>query len=731
MAQEQISGIVETIIYRNEANGYTVLELALEDALITAVCYAPLLGEGEHVRMEGSWTRHAEYGEQFKATRCMVLPPETQEQMQRFLASGLIRGCGPVTAKAIVDAFGEDTAQVMEYAPHRLCEIPGIGQLTAEKIAKSYQENMHLRKVVAGLSEYGITVSQALRIAAEYGDMAVEKVRQNPYRLASDIFRIGFKTADAIAKKMGFEEDSPFRISAAVRYLLQLAGEEGHTYLPAKELVEKTAQGIGVAQELVQKETARMCAMGEVILEKGDQEPVYLKTYYQAETESARRLLQAAHAETRPLRVDVERSIQSMQHEMGILLADQQIQAIRTASGNPVSIITGGPGTGKTTILKFLIGIFERAGVEYELCAPTGRAAKRMEEATKRPARTIHRLLEYGQSEEGGMPRFLKDEEHPLTCGAVIIDEMSMVDILLMMRLMRAIRPGTRLVMIGDADQLPSVGPGNVLRDIIKSRVIPTVALDTVFRQGEGSAISANAQLIHLGQMPKAEPENGFSILKAEDAAAAWQALAGIVKQEDVQVIVPMKKGEVGVNSLNAKLQQMLNPKRLGRKEYEHNGRILRTGDRVMQIKNDYRMEWTKDQGARVEEGLGVFNGDMGVIESIQTDQKCLTVLFDDDRRSEYSFLQLDELELAYAISIHKSQGSEFPSVAILILGGPPMLYTRNLLYTAVTRAKSKVYLIGRAEAVARMVTNNLTKKRYSGFQRFLEEKDDEDCKMV
>ena len=706
------------IIFRNEINGYTVMELENDEMAFTAVGPAPRLGEGEWVEVEGSWTTHRDYGKQLQMTACRVQMPQTTERMERFLASGLIRGCGPVNAHAIVQKFGEQTADILQYAPYRLKEVPGIGLITAEKIGASYVENMELREVVAGLSEYGVTVGQAIRIAKEYGADGVAMVRENPYRLAEDVFGIGFKTADAIAQSMGIESDAPFRLAAGLRYSLQRAAGEGHTYLPSQILVDFTAKQLGTDVEAVKRAAARMVQTGELVLGSGEQEPVYLGVYFHSEQECAVRLHRLCSKAPAPLRTDTHQAVRNHERESGLQLADQQRRAVLAAAQGPLHVITGGPGTGKTTIVQFLLSIFDQAGVEVALCAPTGRAAKRMTEATGRPASTIHRLLEYGRSEDE-QEVYGRNEEHPLEAGAVIVDEMSMVDVFLMMRLLRAIKPGTRVIFIGDADQLPSVGPGNVLRDIIGCQAIPVIELDTIYRQDAGSTIPLNAHRINHGQMPQPDGER-FTVIECDTPAQVWQQVQAVCRRPNVQVLTPMRKGDLGVAGLNERLQDLLNPSARGKQELAHPVRKFREGDQVMQIRNDYRMEWTCDTGLHQEKGLGVFNGEMGMIRKIDSSAREMTVLFDDDHVVRYDFLQTDALELAYAISIHKSQGSEFDEVVIVLSGGPPMLYTRNLLYTAVTRAKERLWIIGRRGALQQMIHNNQTKARYSGMQQAL-----------
>jgi len=715
---ERVSATVQRVTYRNEANGYAVVEVQAQNRAFTAVGIMPRLGEGESVELIGVWTDHREYGRQFSVSSCRPSIPEGAEQMERFLASGLIRNCGESTARAIVRKFGEHTAQVLQFAPYRLQEISGIGPVIAQRIGDSYRENMNMRSVIAGLSDYGVTIGQAIRIAREYGADGVTMVRENPYRLAEDIFGIGFKTADSIAMQMGIAHDAPARVAAFLRYALGQAAGNGHTYLPSRILCEYAAEQLGVPLELAARTAARMVQTGELFIGSGEDEPVYSRVFYYTESECAARLFELCKSAPKSLKADTDEEISNKEKGANIVLSNRQRQAVHAGIFGPVCVITGGPGTGKTTIVQFLLSVFERAEEETVLCAPTGRAAKRITEATGREAKTIHRLLEYGRTDETE-EEYGKNEDNPLSASVIIVDEMSMVDVFLMVRLLRAIQKGSRLILIGDADQLPSVGPGYVLHDIIACGAIPVVALDTVYRQGEGSMISVNAQRINLGQMPVNDPAE-FEILPCANTSEMWQRIEDIAKGGEVQVITPMRKGDMGVAGLNARLQVLCNPSAPGKVQLPAPWQPIRTGDKVMQIKNDYRLEWERDDGVLFEKGLGVFNGEMGIAQCIDVQSEELSVLYDDGRAARYAFGQTDTLELAYAISIHKSQGSEFEKVLIALSGGPPMLYTRNLLYTAVTRAKKKIWIVGKPQALMQMVRNNRTRARYSGLNKAL-----------
>ena len=716
----ELNAEVLSVIYRNDENGYSVLELATEDnRMVTAVGVCVPLASGERVHIEGVWTYHREYGQQIRMSLCRPMPPESTEQMEVFLRSGSVKGCGPSFAKAIVETFGEDTHQVLLGDPAMLTRIPKIGMATAIKICNSYRENMNIRQNVGALMEYGLTVNQAMRISAFYGDGAVGVVRENPYRLAEDVAGIGFRIADAIAMKVGIEPDSPFRIDAALRYSLVWAGEEGHTYLPAKVLVDTTVRIIGANREDVEYELASLCAKGQLFSAHGEEEPVYLGQFYRAERECADRIHTLATGDKAPVLTPL--SLPALEKLHGVKLASEQRKAVGTAMERGVCVITGGPGTGKTTIVRFLLELLESGGKRCVLCAPTGRAAKRMGEATGMDAFTIHRLLEYTGGDNA--PRFQRDQDHPLDYDAVIVDETSMVDVFLLMRLLRAIRPESRLILIGDADQLPSVGPGNILKDLIASGCVPTVKLVTVYRQGEGSGISLAAHRVNHGEMPQNGENGDFVFLERDTIGGCWQKIEELIRENPgIQVIAPSKKGDLGVIALNQRLQQLLNPPHPRKPQVEISGKIYRQGDRVMQIKNNYTIAWQKDQGRMVVEGEGIFNGEMGELVSLDPELQQASILYDDDRLAVYPIYNLAETDICYAISVHKSQGSEFPAVIIPILGTNALLYTKNLLYTAITRAKRKAYLIGSRRSVSYMVANDRMQTKYSGFKGALKE---------
>ncbi|HWQ58956.1 MAG TPA: ATP-dependent RecD-like DNA helicase [Clostridia bacterium] len=728
---EEIRGTVRNIIYRNAENGYSVLEL-VDDAEhgFTAVGELALASIGERIEITGSWTEHPAYGKQLKVRSYHTLAPANITALINYLGSGLISGVGEVTARQIVAAFGMDTISVLESEPERLREVPGIGRKRAERIAASFALHKDLRDIMLALQDYGITVNQGLKLYRAYGNLCLAKLRENPYRLIDDIEGIGFITADKLAANAGIEHDSPFRIKAGLKYTLQWARQEGHTMLPKEKLVEVACDLLGVDVKPAEDMLDELMLSGGVVVKSiGGEDCAFLPYMFRAEGDCAKRLVSLiAHAET-PAMLAIEERIRLLEKELNIELAPQQHEAVVTALSSGAMVITGGPGTGKTTILRFVIRLIEEAGLDCELCAPTGRAAKRMAEATGAEARTIHRMLGYGFDNES----FVKNEDNPVSADVVIVDEMSMVDITLMRALLRATPPGARLVMVGDADQLPSVGPGNVLRDIIESGVAPVIRLTDIYRQAERGMIVENAHRINRGRLPELFAD--CQDFRFEELAGAEEIIRRVIAlysgatnklvtrdpAKDVQVLSPMKKGALGVAQLNGRLQQALNPPAPKKREHKYGDVVLREGDKVMQTKNNYKTQWKRVCGGTLEEGMGVFNGDLGTVVRIDPEDQELAVLFDDEREASYDFAMLDELALAYAVTIHKSQGSEFPVVVMPLAGGPPQLLTRNLLYTAVTRAREQVYIVGRSRSVYDMVDNAKVRTRYSALRFFLE----------
>lgn len=722
-----IEGTVEDIIFKNESNGYTVAVLQCEEDSITIVGYIPFLKIGETLKVDGDFVYHPVYGEQVNVENCATITPSTIKGIEKYLSSGLIPCIGPKTAKKIVKRFGEDSLDIIQYNPERLKEIDGIGDKKLKRIVEAFNEQRDLKDIMVFLQQYGISTNYGLKIYKKYGSETIKKIQENPYRLCEDIFGIGFKTADKVAQSLGVEMDSPYRINAGIKFKIMEAASNGHSFLPKEELVKGTKNMLGVEEDSIEEGIRDLAVIGDVYLENFNEEVVvYYKPLYVAENNVSRKIIELSMADVDKLNIDVDKEIEKIEEEDEISFAEKQKLAIKESVENGITVITGGPGTGKTTTINAIIRLFEKKNLSIALAAPTGRAAKRMSEATDREAKTIHRLLEYSFFDDDGMMGFGRNEDEPLDVDVVIIDEMSMVDIILMNNLLKAIVSGTRLILVGDVDQLPSVGPGNVLKDIIKSGIVKVVELDEIFRQAQESMIIVNAHRINAGMYPYLNvKDKDFFFIVHNNQEEISNTIADLVRTrlpnfngydpiKDIQVLSPMKKGEVGTKFLNRKLQKYLNPKHKGVKEKKVGDEIFRVGDKVMQIRNNYSTEWTMMEDGKVVEGEGVFNGDFGYIQDIDTEDSILTVLFDDGREVEYDFNQLDELMLAYATTVHKSQGSEFPVVIMPIFWGPPMLMTRNLLYTAVTRAKEMVVLVGMEKYLYMMIGNNKIAKRYS-----------------
>ncbi len=738
----ELRGTIESIVFRNEANGYTVMDISNEERTITAVGVCAVAREGESVLLTGNYTEHKVYGEQFNIVSCAIIEPTTETDIEKYLASGIIKGIGPSTAKLIVDHFGETSLDVMQYTPERLMEIRGIGKSKMEQIAQSYQENRSMQDIMMGLQGYGISTTQALKLYKTYGQSALSRVRENPYRLAEDVFGIGFKTADAIALKMGIEVDSPFRIRAGIIYLLGFARNNGHMYLPLEKLVAMGEQALGRPCEEIESHIIDAALKGDVIIKSPDEEDiVYLPGAYKVELDTARRLIEIKNAPLSHTNFDKYISIEKIEHAEGIELSSEQRDAVLRCLENTATVVTGGPGTGKTTTINIIILALISMGYSVALCAPTGRAAKRMTETTGQEASTIHRLLEYMPTKNEGMFSF--NEENPLLYDAIIVDEMSMIDIYLFSSLLKAVGEGAKLIMIGDVNQLPSVGPGNVLRDIIESGAIEVITLNEIYRQAKESKIVLNAYYINSGESGSLKQGDDFIFIEQNSKEGIQKTVQELCNNyagtdctmsNDVQVLTPMRKGDLGSVKLNETLQRVFNPKRINANECNTVYGVFREGDRVMQIKNDYKLEWEKktEYGLVCDKGLGAFNGDLGYVMRIDTKEETMTVRFDDDKIITYDYSQLDELELSYAITIHKSQGSEFSVVIMPVYSGPPTLMARNLLYTAVTRAKNIMYLVGSRINVKRMVDNDYITKRYTSLctnlknmQELLEASDD------
>lgn len=732
----ELEGYVSHIRYHNEDNGYTVLELETthgDEILVGTFHY---INEGEYVCATGEYVEHPAHGPQYKISSYTVKEPEDKAAMERYLASGAIKGMGPALAARVVKKFKGDIFEIIEKEPERLAEVKGISLKKAMDIAVQFQEKQEMRHAMMFLSDYGITSRFAVRIFEEYGNDMYEILRTNPYKLAEDITGIGFRAADAIAAKAGIAPDSDFRVCAAILYTLQQASLAGHLYLPKEILCRNAGQLLSMEPSLIEDHLMEMVLDKKLMIRTvGEEEHVYLAVYYFMERNTARMLLELDLHFPKEKGAFGTRISELAQSEKITLDAHQQ-EAIEQALTRGLVVVTGGPGTGKTTTINLMIRCFEMEDMEIVLAAPTGRAAKRMTEATGYEAKTIHRLLEVsGGIEEGTSSHFEKNENNPIEADAVILDEMSMVDIHLMCALLKALVPGTRLILVGDSNQLPSVGPGNVLKDIIDSEAFDVVRLTKIYRQAENSHIVRNAHKINAGELITLDNKNrDFFFFEKPDIRQVMGALIYLVRTKlpeylrispfDVQVLSPMRKGELGVDHMNEVLQYYLNPASPEKAEREGRFGVFREGDKVMQIKNNYKLEWkiTNRKGFSIEEGLGVFNGDLGVIKQINSFAERVTVVFDENREVEYPFSGLDELELAYAITIHKSQGSEYPAVVIPLLSGPGILCNRNLLYTAITRAQRCVAIVGRQAMVEQMIHNETQQKRYSGLADWLRE---------
>ena len=722
---EKIQGMVSDIVFKNEENGYTIANLANEDDEITIVGCMPTLSMGESIEVEGKWINHKIYGSQFEVQNFMPVTPSSLEGIYVYLSSGMIHGIGEKMAKRIVDKFGVDTLDIIQNTPERLTEVEGIGMKKVKQIQESYEENRELRNIIILLSPYGITPNYCLRIYKKYKEKAIDIINKNPYRLAEDVRGIGFKIADEIASKIGIDKYSPERIMQGIIYTLNQSLASGHTYLPKQILIEQSVKILGVEPKFVENGIMDLAYNQKVHLENKDgQILVYLMMYYICENGVCKEIIKLSQHDIKDLHINIDEEIKIVEKEDNISLAKNQIEAVKEAINNGVTIITGGPGTGKTTTINTIIKIFENNDQKVVLCAPTGRAAKRMSETSNKEAKTIHRLLEMGFGSDSEELVFFKDEEDPIDADVIILDEASMVDIILMYNLLKAVKLGTRVLLVGDSDQLPSVGAGNVLKDIIDSKVIKTVRLNEIFRQARESMIVVNAHKINNGEPLFLNVKNkDFFFLRKNTNEEILNEIVGLVserlpnfykfdKLKDIQVLTSMRKGDLGVNNLNIELQKYLNPPNKYKQEEEFAKRIFRVGDKVMQIRNNYTRKWeTEDKS---ESGEGIYNGDIGYIFHIDKDKKTVYVLFDKVKLSAYKYDELDELDHSFCTTIHKSQGSEFPVVVIPIVWAPPMLLSRNLLYTAVTRAKKLVVLVGDVRYLEQMIKNNRINDRYS-----------------
>ena len=742
---ETVTGYIDHIIFRNEENGYTVMVLkeTKEEEELTCVGSFPSVTQGASIEASGVYTHHPVYGKQFQISSFVEKMPEDTEAMERYLGSGAIKGIGAALAARIVRKFGADTIRIVEEEPERLAEVKGISEKKAREIAGQVTQKTEMRKAMIFLQKYGISLNLGAKIYQKYRESLYTVLQENPYKLAEDISGVGFKIADEIASRTGIHADSDYRIRSGMLYTLLQASGEGHIYLPKDQLFARCAQLLGVDEPYMEKHLMDMVIDRKLVLkEKNGETVVYPSQYYYLELNTARMLceLNILCPEDEEL---IRKRIAMIEKETDTVLDEMQKKAVTEAASHGLFILTGGPGTGKTTTINAIIQFFEGEGSELRLAAPTGRAAKRMTETTGYEAQTIHRLLELNgmpeEEREGGhSAKFERNAQNPLEADVIIIDEMSMVDIHLMHSLLLAVTTGTRLILVGDENQLPSVGPGNVLRDIIHSGCFPVVELTKIFRQASESDIVVNAHKINRGEPVQINNKSrDFFFLKRYDADIIIRVVIALIQEKlpkyvdakpfEIQVLTPMRKGLLGVERLNQILQRYLNPPEEAKKEKAIGDRLFREGDKVMQIKNNYQMEWEirGRYGIVIEKGIGVFNGDMGILKEVNEFAETAEVEFEDGRFATYSFKQLEELELAYAITIHKSQGSEYPAVILPILSGPRMLMNRNLLYTAVTRARKCVTVVGSIEEFENMIRNEKQQKRYSALDERIRELDE------
>lgn len=734
MQMEKTEGSVIEIIYANPENGYTVCEIdSKEEGLFTATGYMPYISEGEHVILHGAWVTHHEYGEQFRTEYYETLMPEDENAILQYLSSGIVPGIREATAKKLLKHFGREVLNIMLTDPIRLSEIKGISEARAKKIGEEFASLQSMHNIVMFLQQYRISTNMAVKVHRELGNNAVDIIKKNPYVLAERIDGISFKTVDNMAFMMGVAKNNPNRIRAGLRFfLLQGAYSSGHTYLPQDVLIEHGAYNLDISRDEAENQLNELVLGKIVTVDTIDGiRACYLSSLARSEDYTAKRIVSIIKNNSKPLADEdkLEAVITEIADCEGITLAPEQFMAVKVAASSGCMVITGGPGTGKTTAINTIIKLLQSFKLKIALTAPTGRAAKRMSQVSGMEAMTIHRLLGVERSDGEGGHIFCHDEENPIDADVVIVDEMSMIDISLMHAFLKALKPGARIILSGDADQLPSVGPGKVLKDIISAGVVPTVKLARIFRQAQESLIVLNAHRINYGEFPDLERrDSDFFYMHRSHPDLIAETIADLYKNRlprrynlnaitDIQVLSPSKKGIAGINSLNEIIQREMNPPDFTKQEIAYGKMVFRVGDKVMQTKNNYDIAWLKDNG---EEGSGIFNGDMGIIANISLTDKFLNIVFDEDKLVKYEFANLDELELAYAITVHKSQGSEFPVVIMPLSQFPPLLMRRNLLYTAVTRAKQLVILVGGAEICARMVANSSERERYTGLEEKL-----------
>lgn len=737
---DNITGYVDHIVYQNSDNGYTVMTLVAEGEEVTCVGMCKGLGQGENISAEGEYIEHPVYGRQFKIQTYETVAPTDCAGMERYLGSGAIRGVGEALAARIVKKFGDDTFRIIEEEPERLAEVKGISERKAQEIAVQMEEKKDLREALVYLQQYGISNTLAVKIYNTYGMEMYSVMRENPYRLAEDVSGVGFRIADEIAGRIGIHTDSDYRIRSGILYTLLQAVGEGHCFLPLELLLRRASELLGVSEENIRPQVDNLI-MDRKLVAKGD--AVFAAAYYYAELNCANMLrnlnIPMLEAENLPAQdMAIRKRLERMADNLSMELDELQLKAVEESIKNGLFILSGGPGTGKTTTINMIIRYFESEGMDIFLAAPTGRAAKRMTEATGFEAKTIHRLLELNSAlsdDDTRRASFERNQENPLEADVVIIDEMSMVDIQLFQALLKAILPGTRLILVGDVDQLPSVGPGQVLRDVMNSEAFPMVTLEKIFRQAGESDIVVNAHRINKGeQIALDNKSRDFFLLERNDVNVIYKHMIQLIREMlpkyvnatpfDIQVLTPMRKGSLGCETLNGILQRYLNPADPHKKEHSYGNTVFREGDKVMQIKNNYQLEWeiVGRYNIPIDKGMGVFNGDMGRVLEINETMSTLLVEFDDGRRVNYPFSGLEELELSYAITIHKSQGSEYPAVILPLLGGPRMLFNRNLLYTGITRARNCVTILGSSETVRNMIDNVSENRRYTALESRIRE---------
>lgn len=722
-----ISGVVEEVIYSNPDNGYTICDIHTDDNdLVTATGAMPGLSEGENIRLSGTWTTHPDYGEQIKVLTYSVVAPTDEQSILKYLSSGVVPGIRAATAKKLVKAFGADTLNVLLAEPQRIAEIKGISIENANRMSAAYAEMQSMQTIVMFLQKYNVSPSLAVKVQLALGSNAVSLLQANPYILADRIEGVSFVTSDIIANDMGLPKNSPQRICSGITYILKEAAyNNGHVYLPKRLLLEETVYRLGVTEDEAENSLKQLAENRSVIMDTVSKEEVcYLFTFHESEGHVAKRLAFISEAVPKYTMTNdgAEKAIDDYESQTGMKLAPQQRNAVITALSSGIMILTGGPGTGKTTTIRTIIKLLKDLKLTVALAAPTGRAAKRMSEVTGLEAKTIHRLL--GTQISGGAQVFAHDEEHPLTADVIILDEVSMIDIKLMSSFLRAVKHGARLILSGDSDQLPSVGAGNVLRDIIDSKSVPVIELNKIFRQAEESLIIMNAHSINRGELPDLKTRNNdFFFLKRSNIEQSAATIVDLYQSRlpksyelnpisDIQVLAPMKKGVAGTINLNKLLQNSVNPPVPGKKEHRYGNTVYRIGDKIMQTRNNYDIPYTRTDS---ENGMGIFNGDMGIVSDINEHDKYMVIIFDEDKRVEYPFTNLEDIDLAYAITVHKSQGSEFPIVVMPVCNYNPLLMSRNLFYTAVTRARKMVVLVGSERTVANMTLNNTYHRRYTG----------------